>query len=205
MFSAVSQPSEWPENTRKPFVRQLDSTYGISSDFRKDTKSSPPPVPGTSMPSQKNIDLRVEDHETPIAELRRVFQIHQATDLLRAHVRYTAYYDALGNEAAAERERMRIGETLRKTLARDDATAGMLNALAWYCATADVYLEESLEAAKRAVALEPENTGIMDTLAEVRYRMGRTKEAIETIDRAIAIDPEDNYLREQRKKFAGTD
>jgi len=149
------------------------------------------------------IDLRVEDHETPIAELRRVFQIHQATDLLQAHVRYAAHYDAQGDDAAAKRERMRIGETLRATLARDDATAGMLNALAWVCATADVYLEESLEAAKRAVALEPEESGIIDTLAEVYYRMGKTDEAIETIDRAIAIDPDDNYLKEQRKKFEG--
>jgi uncharacterized Ntn-hydrolase superfamily protein len=149
------------------------------------------------------IDLRVEDHETPIAELRRVFEIHKTTDLLRAHVRYADYYDAQGNGEAAEHERMRIGEILRAALARDDATAGMLNALAWFCATADVYLKESLEAAKRASALEPENTGIIDTLAEVYYRMGKSKEAIKTIDRAIAIDPEDNYLKEQRKKFEG--
>jgi uncharacterized Ntn-hydrolase superfamily protein len=151
------------------------------------------------------IDLRVEDHEAPIAELRRVFQIHKAADLLRAHVRYAAYYDARGNDEAANRERERIGETLRATLARDDATADMLNALAWYCATADMYLEESLDAARRAVAIEPENTGIIDTLAEVYYRMGRPKKAIETIDRAIAIDPEDNYLKQQRKRFEAGD
>ncbi|MFA9387074.1 MAG: hypothetical protein ACERIE_03280, partial [Methyloceanibacter sp.] len=50
-----------------------------------------------------------------------------------------------------------------------------------YCATADMYLEESLDAAQRAAKIEPENTGILDTLAEVLYRLGRADEAIEAI------------------------
>jgi uncharacterized Ntn-hydrolase superfamily protein len=149
------------------------------------------------------VDLRVEDHAAPIEELARVFRIHQASDLLRAHVRYAAWYDSQGDEDAAGRERDRIGRTLKTFLARDDATAGALNALAWYCATADMYLEESLEAARRAVEQEPDNTGILDTLAEVLFRLGRTDEAVETIDRAIKIDPEDDYLKSQRDRFLG--
>jgi len=147
------------------------------------------------------IDLRVEDHPSPIDELERVFIIHQSSDLLRAHLRYAEYYEKRGDREEAALERQRIGETLQATLAREDATAGMLNALAWYCATADMYLEESLEAARRAVALEPENAGIIDTLAETLYRMGRKDEAVKTIDRAIAIDPDDPYLRQQRDRF----
>jgi uncharacterized Ntn-hydrolase superfamily protein len=147
------------------------------------------------------IDLRVEDHAAPIDELERVFRIHQASDLLRAHLRYATLYDSLGDPAAAQRERKRIGETLESYLARDDATAGTLNALAWSCATADMYLDESLQAAKRAADLEPENTAILDTLAEVLFRLGRKMEAIEVIDRAIKIDPSDTYLKDQRDRF----
>lgn len=149
------------------------------------------------------IDLRVEDHPDPINELERVFRLHQTSDLLRAHLRYAEHYDTTGNAEAAKRERQRIGEILKKTLARDDADAGSLNALAWYCATADMYLEESLEAARRAAEMEPEKTGVLDTLAEVLFRLGRAKEAIDVIDRAIKIDPNDGYLKDQRKKFAG--
>jgi uncharacterized Ntn-hydrolase superfamily protein len=149
------------------------------------------------------VELRVEDHPDPINELERVFRLHQASDLLRAHLRYAEHFDTTGNTEAAERERKRIGETLVRTLARDDADAGSLNALAWFCATADMYLEESLEAARRAVDLEPENTGILDTLAEVLFRLGRGKDAIEVIDRAIAIEPDDEYLQDQRNKFRG--
>jgi len=149
------------------------------------------------------IDLRVEDHETPIDELERVFRIHQAGDLLRAHVRYAAQYDAVGEADAAKLERDRIGATLRFTLAQDDATAGTLNELAWFCATGNMYLVESLEAAERAVKLEPENAGILDTLAEVHFRMGNLEEAIKVIDLALAIEPQDNYLMGQKKKFEG--
>jgi len=148
------------------------------------------------------IELRVEDHPEPITELRRVFRIHQASDLLRAHLRYAEYYDKAGDTEAANRERKRVGETLTQTLARDDASAGTLNALAWFCATADMYLEESLAAAERATKLEPENTGIIDTLAEVLFRLKRYEDAITVIDRAIEIDPEDDYLKEQRAKFS---
>jgi uncharacterized Ntn-hydrolase superfamily protein len=147
------------------------------------------------------IDLRVEDHPSPIEELDRVFQIHRSSDLLRAHLRYAEHYQSLGDDEAALRERERIGDTLKETLARPEATAGTLNALAWYCATADMHLEESLEAARRAAKMEPENTGILDTLAEVYYRMGRPGDAIEVIERAIAIDPEDDYLQQQLEKF----
>ena len=149
------------------------------------------------------IDLRVEDHVTPIDELEHVFRLHQSSDLLEAHVRYAAQYDEVGDTEAAARERSRIGGALAYTLGQADASAGALNALAWFCATSDIYLEESLEAAARAVKLEPDNTGILDTLAEVYYRMGDSKQAIAVIDRAIAMEPDDNYLKGQRKKFVG--
>jgi uncharacterized Ntn-hydrolase superfamily protein len=149
------------------------------------------------------IDLRVEDNPAPIDELERIFRIHQGSDLLRAHLRYAALYDSLGDEAAAARERQRIGETLRKVLASDTADAGTLNALAWFCATADLYLPESLQAAQRAVELKPKSTDILDTLAEVYFRMGRKDEALSTIERALEIQPDDAYLQGQRARFLG--
>jgi uncharacterized Ntn-hydrolase superfamily protein len=147
------------------------------------------------------VDLRVEDHETPIEELDRVFRIHQAGDLLRAHIRYAAHYDSTGREDDAARERKRIGQTLKSFLADKDAAASGLNALAWFCATADIYLEESLEAAKRAVDIEPDNASILDTLAEVYFRLGKKREALRIIDRALTLDPDDPYLKSQRERF----
>jgi tetratricopeptide (TPR) repeat protein len=149
------------------------------------------------------VDLRVEDHPTPIAELARVYSIHEAGDLLEAHVRYAAEYDSLGQTDAARRERERIAATLTRTLARADADAGTLNALAWYAALGNIHLEEALVAARRAAALEPRNTGILDTLAEVYFRLGRKEEALGAIRRALAITPEDPYLKGQEQRMSG--
>ena len=148
------------------------------------------------------IDLRVEDHPTPIVELERVFRIHQASDLLRAHVRYAEEFDKAGDAEAALRERARIGEALDFALKQADATAGTLNALAWYCATGNVQLERALLAAERAVALAPQESGILDTLAEVQFRLGRREAALETIERALSLDPQSEYLLEQKARFA---
>ena len=147
------------------------------------------------------IDLHVEDHKTPIQELRRVFQIHEAQKLVEAHLRYAAAYDRAGRKDLAQMERMRVGEALKRSLARGENDASNLNGLAWVCAENGVFLPEALQAAERAVALEPKNTGIMDTLAEVHFRMGNAAKAVEVESRALSIEPNDSYLSQQLARF----
>ncbi len=147
------------------------------------------------------VDLRVEDHPKPIDELDRLYRILQTEDLLEAHLRFAGMYDSLGQGDRANRERERIGETLRRVRASGTRDAGTLNSLAWFCALGNVYLEDALQAALAAVEIEPQNTGIIDTLAEVYFRIGRPRDAIATIDRAIAISPADAYLLGQRERF----
>jgi uncharacterized Ntn-hydrolase superfamily protein len=147
------------------------------------------------------VDLRVEDHKTPIAELLRVYGILEAQDLAEAHLRYAAAYDRAGKKELARMERERVGEALKRALARGEKDASNLNGLAWICATNGVFLNEALQAAERAVELEPKSSGILDTLAEVHFRMGHADKAIEVETRALAIDPNDRYLTEQLNRF----
>jgi uncharacterized Ntn-hydrolase superfamily protein len=147
------------------------------------------------------VDLRVEDHRDPIRELRRVFQILEAQDLAEAHLRFAEAYEKAGNPDLAHVERERVGEALKRALQRGENDASTLNGLAWVTATSGVFLDEALQAAERAVRLEPKNAGILDTLAEVHYRRGEKDKAIEVITRAIAIEPNETYLKEQRARF----
>jgi uncharacterized Ntn-hydrolase superfamily protein len=147
------------------------------------------------------IDLRVEDHEDPINELIRLYDIHRKSDLLQAHIRYAEMYANEGDKAMADRERGMVGDMLARALGEESEDADYLNNLAWFCATGDVFLEEALEAARRAVALQPEAAYIIDTLAEVQFRLGHTEHAIRAIQRAIEIDPESTYYREQLERF----
>jgi uncharacterized Ntn-hydrolase superfamily protein len=147
------------------------------------------------------VDLRVEDHEDPINELIRLYEIHRRSDLLQAHIRYAEHYDTQGDEAMARRERSMVGEMLEEALENDSEDADYLNNLAWFCATGGVFLDQALEAASRAAEMEPEAAYILDTLAEVHFRLGNTEEAVSTIERAIDLDPESPYYKEQLKRF----
>jgi len=147
------------------------------------------------------VDLRVEDSKEPIKELRRVFGILEAQRLAEAHLRFAELYEKQGRKDLARIERERVGEALKRALARGENDASNLNGLAWTCATNDVYLDEALQAAERAVALEPKNTGIMDTLAEVHFRRGDAARAVEVESKALALEPQNNYLTEQLNRF----
>jgi len=149
------------------------------------------------------VDLRVEDHKTPIQELRRIWQIFEGFHGAGRHLAYAEEYDAAGRRDLAERERNRVGETLRRALARKEPDASLLNGLAWSCATSGIFLEEARDAADRAVRLEPRNIDILDTLAEVYFRMGNPTKAVEVESRAATIDPKSQYLKDQIVRFRG--
>jgi uncharacterized Ntn-hydrolase superfamily protein len=147
------------------------------------------------------VDLRVEDHKDPINELIRVYRLLEAQRLAEAHLRFAQLYDKQGKKDLAAMERERVAESLGHALARKDVDASTLNGLAWTCATAGVHLPQALEAAERAVALEPKNAEILDTLAEVHYRSGNAAKAIDVETQALTYSPNDQYLKDQIARF----
>ena len=85
----------------------------------------------------------------------------------------------------------------------DDPNA--LNMYAWRMAEIETNLEDALLKARKAVYLsvnEPiQQARIIDTEAEVLWKLKRYNEAFEAIKRAIAINPENPYFRDQKEKF----
>ena len=149
------------------------------------------------------VDLRVEDHKTPITELRRLWQIHQGFHGAGSHMDMADEYDAAGHADLARVERERVHETLVEVLARGDGDASLLNGLAWSCALHGLNLADALKAAERAAEMEPKSTDILDTLAEICFRMGDKARATEVETKAAALDPKNPYLDGQVKRFAG--
>lgn len=147
------------------------------------------------------VDLRVEDAKDPIREIRRVYLIHETGKGAEAHLRFAAAAEKAGKKEFAALERSRVGEALRRAVARGENDPQNLNGLAWTCATNDMFLPEAIAAAERAVSLAPKDTGILDTLAECYFRAGRTGQAIETMGRALTLAPDDNYLKGQLARF----
>jgi uncharacterized Ntn-hydrolase superfamily protein len=154
---------------------------------------------------QRYIDLRVEDHKTPIKELRRVWEIHQGFHLAGAHLLYATQLESAGRPDLAKLERDRVGETLERALKRGERDPSVLNGLAWACASNAIFLDGARRAAERAVRAEPKNVDILDTLAEVYFRLGNNAKAIEVETRAARIDPKSQYLKDQIARFRGED
>jgi uncharacterized Ntn-hydrolase superfamily protein len=150
---------------------------------------------------RRYVDLRVDDHPEPIAEIVRLYRIFEGADLAPAHLRYAAEFRAAGDEAAARRELDRVVAILDRALARPETTASTLNGLAWSLATHDFALERAVTAAERAVALAPEDSGIVDTLAEAYFRAGRYDDAVAAGRRALELAPDDPYLAAQLRRF----
>ena len=80
-----------------------------------------------------------------------------------------------------------------------------LNSYAWRMSELEYNLEDALLKVRLAVKLSENNTnsqaGIIDTEAEVLWKLKRYDDAIEAIDRAISIDPQNQYYRDQKQKF----
>lgn len=84
----------------------------------------------------------------------------------------------------------------------------LLNGYAWRMTQLEQNLEDALVKIRKAVMLVAEEeaedrTQIMDTEAEVLWKLGRTEEVVSVIDECIKLQPEDEYFGEQRAKFLG--
>lgn len=81
----------------------------------------------------------------------------------------------------------------------------ILNSYAWRMAEIKLNLEDALNKAKYAVELTKGDkdfqAGILDTEAEILWRMGRFDDAILTIEKSLQIDPSNDYFLNQKIKF----
>jgi tetratricopeptide (TPR) repeat protein len=79
------------------------------------------------------------------------------------------------------------------------------NNLAWLCACCRRNLDGALEHARKAVELAPDQTGYLDTLAEVHFQRGDRDRAIEAMKKCLAKDGKNSYYRKQLKRFEAGD
>jgi tetratricopeptide (TPR) repeat protein len=75
------------------------------------------------------------------------------------------------------------------------------NNLAWLAANLDRDLDQALAHAQRAVELEPQAAGILDTLAEVHFRRGNRAEAVRLAKRCLELEPDEEQFKKQLARF----
>ncbi len=79
------------------------------------------------------------------------------------------------------------------------------NAAAWLSACCHRNLESAEDHARKAVELSPDNAGVLDTLAEVQFQLGKKDEAIATQKKAVALEPKRVYFRKQLTRIEAGD
>ncbi len=77
----------------------------------------------------------------------------------------------------------------------------LLNGIAWLCAETSEHLPEALVWATQAVAKLPQDSAVIDTLADVNYRLGHAQKAVELESRALQLTPGDTFMEAQLTKF----
>jgi len=91
--------------------------------------------------------------------------------------------DRQGNLARAE-------EDLRRIIALEPQNATALNQLGYTLADRTDRHEEALALLERAIAADPEDPAIIDSLAWAQYKLGRYEEALANLERAFAVFPD---------------
>ena len=80
-----------------------------------------------------------------------------------------------------------------------------LNSYGWRMSELEMNLADALDKTKLAVQLSNEDldskANILDTEAEILWKLGRVEEAIQTIEKAIFINPTREYFSDQKNKF----
>ena len=142
------------------------------------------------------VDLKVVDHQEPVHELRRQYELWQYAFMAPAYLR-------LAGEQK-DKENLFLKKThalLTKALQSNLESPEVYNSLAWEFALLKKYPEETLLAAKKAHALAPEDANIMDTVAEAYYAAGDYEEAIKWETNALKIESENAFFRGQLEKY----
>jgi tetratricopeptide (TPR) repeat protein len=112
-----------------------------------------------------------------------------------------AAFDDLVRYYRKQKDDAGVVDIYKKMLPKRAEDTDFLNSYAWTFSEMGKEMDSALEVAVKAAELSKNDPQILDTLAEVYFKMGKKSLAVETIEKAIAKEPDDEYYKEQKKKF----
>jgi uncharacterized Ntn-hydrolase superfamily protein len=136
------------------------------------------------------VDVRVDDHAEPVAELERIYGLWEERFLVQTYL-----------ESGRESDFEYALPIMDRVLAANADDAGYYNNFAWALASSKRMPARALELALRARELAPEDPNVMDTVAEAYFAAGDYEDALAWEAKALAADPLNKFFEEQLKKF----
>jgi len=125
--------------------------------------------------------------------------------VINAYTNLVGIQKRLGNkdaEASAYKKAVEIAER------QNELSPNLLNGYAWRMTELELNLNDALKRAQQAVEMvkdqDPQTQAqIMDTEAEVFWKLGKPDKAIEVMNQCIKLQPSDDYYQKQLAKFQG--
>lgn len=136
------------------------------------------------------VDVRVDDHAEPVAELERIYGLWEEKFLVYKYL-----------ESGGERDVAYALPIMDRVLAENPENADYYNDFAWYLAATKREPAKALNLALCARELAPDDANVMDTVAEAYYAAGEYANAVEWEKKALGADPTNKSFAEQLKKF----
>jgi tetratricopeptide (TPR) repeat protein len=136
------------------------------------------------------VDVRVDDHAEPVAELERIYELWEERFLVYTYL-----------ESGRESDLAYALPIMDRVLGANPDDADYYNNFAWHLASSKRMPAKAVELALLAHELAPDDANIMDTVAEAHYAAGDYEQAIAWEKKAIAADPQNEFFAEQLKKF----
>ena len=153
---------------------------------------------GYSGLSDRAIDLRVDDHPTPILELMRIYELHKKTFGVMSYMNSFEYFQETGLSEVAS---TCLARSLDVAEGTDDLEAPFLNAVAWSLAELKLHLPRARKLAERATVKAPDDPNILDTLATICFLMDDQTRAIELEEKAVKLSGNDPLFVEKLTKW----
>jgi Tfp pilus assembly protein PilF len=116
-----------------------------------------------------------------------------AAEWLKAHPKDTTFMYHLGDQAAATKDWPRAEAQCRAVLAQQPRHAAAMNNIAWLLATQ--HKPGAVAMAEQALAILPDRSTMLDTLAFAQESENQLDKAVDTQKRAVELEPRNPMLR----------
>jgi len=153
-----------------------------------------------------------EDYKVAEYNIASLSLKNNQTDYMIAYLKYNqednnfenAVYDLTYYYKANQMEENELAAYV-KYLPLLNQSYNFLNSYAWRMSELDKNLEDALKKVEMALILIGEEhqayANILDTKAEVLWKMGNVKDAVLIIEEALRIDPDSEYYQSQKERF----
>jgi len=178
---------------------EIRNDAALSSDLYQIILDNPESFSNDSIERAELYFAKIDVKNSDLYKINRFIIKYEGSDNI------SAAYNIIISHYRSMNNSLLEADTYQKLITLIPLNSSILNSYAWRMSELEINLEDALEKVNIGLGLIEENNSsypqILDTKAEVLWKMKLFDQAIESIDEAIRIDDKSAYYKEQKIKF----